>query len=342
MVDGQRVFSASAPGRVCLAGESLDWMTGGDSITAAISLRTTVTVRTKAASTSSLRLSAGVPINVVRSVQLDALTRYEGDQLDLLQATVAVQAGSVGELLPGAVIETSTRMPVGAGVSSSAALALAATAVLSHLTGQSGLHQILADAHAAEVGQIKSGAGWMDFLACAHGGLLRISSSSQTPSAHHLGDEIGAALVLIDTLQERKTARTLTDKRERWSRRDPDLLDYAKRMPRLVDLLTAELQATQVDPAAVGALLNQAHVLLRERIGCSTDLIEECISRALFAGAYGAKLSGSGYGGCLIGIAPYRAIETIQATLSSLPVRVSFFSRVEPAGVVIHPSDPTI
>jgi mevalonate kinase len=338
----QLVLAASAPGRVCLAGESLDWMTGGDSVTAALSLRTTVTVRTKAASTSSLRLSAGAPITLMRSVSLDSLTDYCGDQLDLLQATVAVQGAEVGAFLAGAVIETSTRMPVGAGVSSSAALTLAATAVLANLIGRPGLDRILADAHAAEVGQIRTGAGWMDFLACAHGGLLRISSSTETPSVHYLGDEIGAALVLIDTLQERKTARTLSDKRERWSRGDPDLLDYAKRMPRLVDLLTAELQAPQVDPAAVGALLNQAHTLLRERIGCSTDLIEECISRSLFAGAYGAKLSGSGYGGCLIGIAPYRAIETIQATLSSLPVRVSFFSRVEPAGVVIHPSDPTI
>jgi mevalonate kinase len=336
------VLSASAPGRVCLAGESLDWMTGGDSVTAALSLRTTVTVRTHAASSSSLRLSAGAPITLMRSVRLDALTDYRGDQLDLLQATVAVQGGAVGELLSGAVIETSTRMPVGAGVSSSAALALAATAVLANLVGRPWLERILADAHAAEVGQIRTGAGWMDFLACAHGGLLRISSSADTPAVHHFGDEIGAALVLIDTLQERKTARTLTDKRERWSRKDPDLLDYAKRMPRLVDLLTAELQAPQVDPGAVGDLLNQAHYLLRERIGCSTDLIEECISRALDAGAYGAKLSGSGYGGCLIGIAPYRAIESIQAALATLPVRASFFSRVEPAGVVIHPSGPTI
>lgn len=339
---GQFVLSASAPGRVCLAGESLDWMTGGDSITAAISLRTTVTVRTNAASSSALRLSAGVPIHLRRSVELDALTRYHGDQLDLLQATVAVQARDVGELLSGAVIESRTRMPVGAGVSSSAALALAATAALTHLTGHPGLGRILADAHAAEVEQIRSGAGWMDFLACAHGGLLRISSSNETPAVHHLGDEIGAALVLIDTQQERKTARTLTDKRERWARHDPDLIDYARRMPRIVDQLTSELHSSPVDPEAIGALLDRAHALLRERIGCSTDLIEECITRARAAGAYGAKLSGSGYGGCLIGIAPYRAIESIQAALSTLPVRVAFFSRVEPSGVVIHPSDPTI
>ncbi len=341
-MDGRFVLSASAPGRVCLAGESLDWMTGGDSITAAISLRTTVTVRTHAASTSGLRLAAGTPIHMRRTIELGALTDYHGDQLDLLQATVAVQAEAVADLLHGAVIESTTRMPVGAGVSSSAALALAATAVLTHLTGHPGLGRILADAHAAEVGQIHSGAGWMDFLACAHGGMLRISSSAETPAVHHLGDEIGAALVLIDTQQERKTARTLTDKRERWARRDPDLLDYAKRMPRIVDELTAELHRSPVDPEVIGKLLDAAHVLLRERIGCSTDLIEECISRARSAGAYGAKLSGSGYGGCLIGIAPYRAIESIEAALSTLPVRVVSFSRVEPSGVVIHPSDPTI
>ncbi|HUZ27475.1 MAG TPA: hypothetical protein VMV07_27305 [Streptosporangiaceae bacterium] len=41
---GSRIaVTASVPGRICLAGESLDWMTGGSSVTAAIPLRTQVT-----------------------------------------------------------------------------------------------------------------------------------------------------------------------------------------------------------------------------------------------------------------------------------------------------------
>ena len=36
----REVATASVPGRICLAGESLDWMTGGNSVTAAVPLRT--------------------------------------------------------------------------------------------------------------------------------------------------------------------------------------------------------------------------------------------------------------------------------------------------------------
>lgn len=57
----REVATASVPGRICLAGESLDWMTGGNSVTAAVPLRTRVTAW-RAAGSDALALISGPPL----------------------------------------------------------------------------------------------------------------------------------------------------------------------------------------------------------------------------------------------------------------------------------------
>lgn len=60
-----RAVTASAPGRLCLAGESLDWMTGGSSVVAAVPLRTRVSAWW-APGGDALALSSGAPVHRTR------------------------------------------------------------------------------------------------------------------------------------------------------------------------------------------------------------------------------------------------------------------------------------
>jgi mevalonate kinase len=114
---------------------------------------------------------------------------------------------------------------------------------------------------------------------------------------------------------------------------------YARSATEIVGDLTAVLSAPTPDPVAVGGLLNQGQVLLRQLVRCSTDLIDECVHRCMKAGAYGAKLTGSGHGGCLFALAPLDALGPVMAALRDLPVRVMVFTTGEPHGVVFPPSD---
>lgn len=54
----------------------------------------------------------------------------------------------------------------------------------------------------------------------------------------------------------------------------------------------------------LGDLLTQHHHQLAKNIGVSTPKIEKMISIALEKGAYGAKINGSGFGGCMFALAP--------------------------------------
>jgi galactokinase len=61
-------------------------------------------------------------------------------------------------------------------------------------------------------------------------------------------------------------------------------------------------------------MLNAQHAVLRDHLGISTDKIEAMIAAALDAGAFGAKINGSGGGGCMFAYAPDRP-DTVAAAI---------------------------
>ncbi|QNE18238.1 hypothetical protein F1D05_10440 [Kribbella qitaiheensis] len=319
---------ATVPARICLAGESLDWMIGGPSVVAAIGLQTEVTATIDPHS-RSVELIAKHPVNAQRRTAAHRLGRLGGDKLDYLQAC-AFQILSAGS---GARLVSQTAAPVGAGVSSSAAVTLAASAAL--LTAAEGavpdLPRLVGLAHSAE-SLVGSGAGWMDFLACAYGGLRRVEASTP-PATHLLAPTLGIQVVVIDTLQRRATARVLVSKRDRLAAGEHRMLAYRDLAPPLVEEMTAAVKAPVIDYAYLGGLISRGHQLLTDYMGCSTPLIDRCVTASLEAGAHGAKLTGSGHGGCLFALVPTDRVPAVLSALDTLPVRYLVLDDTESRGV---------
>ena len=65
-----------------------------------------------------------------------------------------------------------------------------------------------------------------------------------------------------------------------------------------------ELNKKDIDHKLIGTLLNDHQKILRDVLGISTPKIDRMIEAALKAGAYGAKINGSGGGGCMFAYAP--------------------------------------
>lgn len=326
--------SACAPGRVCLAGESLDWMTGGPSVVTAVPLHTTVTV-TGGERNDPVVLTSPASEPATRSVYAADLATFAGDGLDYLQAATHVVMHRWPLLIGGARITATSTVPVGSGVSSSAALTVAAAGALLRFADAAvpAAATVAQAAYDAETGQLGTGAGWMDFLACTHGGVCRIDAG-EPPRVTRLAPTLGMPLILIDTKQRRATSDVLASKRDRYRSGERAMRTYATSATAIVSDLTAALREPLPDHVAVGALMNQSQRLLRDLVCCSTPLIDECVRRCLTSGAYGAKLTGSGHGGCLVALAPIEAIGRIHASLSELPVRVMVFTTGEPRGIV--------
>ena len=173
--------------------------------------------------------------------------------------------------------------------------------------------------------------------ACRAAPDLALVSAGTRPHAALITASLGLPVVLIDTRQRRATAAVLASKRERFQAREPAMITYVTETVALVEALTAVLDSPQPDYREAGRLLSAAHALLRDQVACSTPLIEECVSRVLAAGAYGAKLSGSGHGGCLFALVPDDAVAAVLASVVGLPVHAVALPRSDPSGLVCAP-----
>src|SRR5207237_331063 len=64
-----------------------------------------------------------------------------------------------------------------------------------------------------------------------------------------------------------------------------------------------------------GELMLESHASLRDDFGVSTVELDALVERLVEAGAYGARLTGAGFGGCAVALcAADRALEVAQGT----------------------------
>ncbi|MEI7770552.1 MAG: mevalonate kinase [Chloroflexales bacterium] len=125
---------------------------------------------------------------------------------------------------------------------------------------------------------------------------------------------IGAPLTLVvgDTGVRSATHMPVGSVRERWQADPPAYEALFDAVGELVARARDALAAG--DLAALGAILDANQRLLAQ-IGVSSPDLEQLIGVARAAGALGAKLSGAGWGGVMIALAPIGAQDEIAAAL---------------------------
>lgn len=313
-----RWAEVTVPGRICLAGENLDWMIAGRSIVSTFDRMATVSFAVDER-TKGITLAAAEPVFKSRRASFDRIASPK-DELRLLDAVVRTVNNRVSAL-PNGVLRSKTDFPVAAGLSSSAAVSLAAAAALLAVSGRSVAQEEITEvAYFAECFELDTGAGWMDFLACSYGG-LNIVSATTPPSRTQIAQDLPVKIVLVDTLQPRVTGDVLARRRARFYCGEPGIMRYCTETLAVVESLADHVTDPILDLPRIGSLVTLAHAYLRDLLGCSTPLIDMCVQRCLSAGALGAKLSGSGHGGCLFALVYPSDVDEVVASLRGLPVR---------------------
>lgn len=300
--------TAVAPGRVNLMGDHTDY-TGGLVLPMALDLATTVTggrggdvVRLRSDSEPE---PAIVPVAItaeeVASLE-PAWARYV--------AAVLVETGlRVG--FDGAV---STTVPVGAGLSSSAALeAAVALALGADDRGEADRPELAETLRRAE--QLASGVpcGVMDQLVSlcgVDGHALLIDCFTLETATVPIPEAI--EVVVVDSGVRRRLAEVpYAERRDELVRAasdpstsDPVLRRRARHLAtenqRVRDLARA---LTTGDVGAVGALLAESHRSLRDDAEVSTPAVDAVVERlSASPGVLGARLTGGGWGGCVVAL----------------------------------------
>jgi len=329
----------AAPGRVNLIGEHTDY-NAGFVLPFALPHRTAVA--------ASLVDS---PSWTVWSEQTGDRISFGPDELTpgRLTGWVSYVAGvvwalrSAGYQVPGARLAVASDIPFGAGLSSSAALECA---VLSALVDLGGLDLPVADrpalAQRAENDFVGMPCGIMDQSAatlCQAGHVLFLDCRSL--AAEQIPCDLagaGLAILVIDT----RAAHELVDGEYAARRTACEAAAETLGLPALRDLTETELPAalprladevtrrrvrhvvtenqrvlatvallTAGRPDEIGPLLTASHASLRDDFEVTVPELDTAVEAALAAGAYGARMTGGGFGGCVIALTAVSAAPRI-------------------------------
>jgi galactokinase len=331
--------AASAPGRVNLLGEHTDY-NGGPVLPVAIERRTAIAARAASGWAFASDTEDGV-----HRLEIDAPMRQAWP--DYLVGVIR-ELRSIRAAPPGAEVAVATNLPIGAGLSSSAALTVAAAKALSLLAGKRLSPAALAEiAFRAEYHQVGVRCGRMDQTIAAHGqrgSAILFETAAGTLQPVPLPGRIW----IVETgVSHRLTGGALNDRRREceealafcreWRPRlghlaqlTPDDIPEVERrlppplVPRVRHVITETARTRRAaevlaagDLSTLGRLLVQGHESLRIDYQSTIPEADLLVTSAVEHGAYGARLTGAGWGGAVVLLAPPEVERRVVAEVGS-------------------------
>jgi galactokinase len=331
----------SAPGRVNLIGEHTDY-NDGRVLPLGIPLRTAVAAARR--QDGRLRIRSRQQTDHPVEVELDALApgavsgwaAYVAGVVWSLRA-FGCPAGGMDLLVDGSV-------PPGSGLSSSAAIECATALAVSELWGAVGDAATLARrCQHAENDFVGVPCGLMDQMIAmtGHAGhaMLLDTRSGQVEHLEFDPPAHGLNLLVIDThTRHAHAANAYADRRRECAeaaarlgvaalrdapndavrvlagkpvlaRRVRHVVSEDDRTVRAAALLRAGR------PAEIGPLLDESHESLRHDFEVSCAELDTAVAAARAAGALGARLTGGGFGGCVIALVPADRVAAVSASV---------------------------
>jgi galactokinase len=332
-----RTISFAAPGRVNLIGEHTDYNLGF-ALPIALPQRTVVSF-TPDDSTQIIVSSAqeGGAVGIALDTRPGDTPGWAGYVAGVIWAL-----RSAGYPVPGGIMQIRSEVPIGSGLSSSAALECAVLGAVSTAAGTAPppLDQARL-AQRAENEYVGVPTGLLDQLAVLFGepdrAVLIDFAETDVQSLVFDPEPSGVALMLIDSLQRHRHAggeyadrrasceraaaavgaRTLRDIQDRGVDAltgvvDP--LDFRRARHVITENQRVRDFAAAVgrgDYVEAGRIFAASHISMRDDFQITTEHVDLIANRAMDAGALGARMTGGGFGGCVIALVPLDKFSTV-------------------------------
>jgi galactokinase len=342
-----------APGRVNLMGDHTDYNQG---FVLPVAIDRACTVQVGRATTTGVRARSAqldgevlLPIDGARVPRLVEPTwgRFVAGLLHVLSAA--------GAVVPPVDLEVSSTVAAGSGLSSSSALSVALTLALTDAAGLAlGRVEAAKLALAAEVAATGVPGGLMDQLASlfgveghallidcrtndvipvvlssriavvvVHSGLPRTLASSEYAARRGECEAVAAQLGLT-SLRDAAAKQVADEPRARHVvAENARVLAMAEALP-------------QGDLSVLGPLLLASHASLRDDYGVSTPELDLLVELLVDAGAAGARLTGAGFGGCVVALVQRNHADDVTAKVTQ---RYADATGLTPDAFVAHAVD---
>jgi galactokinase len=348
--DFEKVFGSApegvwrAPGRVNLIGEHTDY---NDGLVLPIALPRGITVAAAARPDGVLRVASGQQSSAPVEFDLASLAPGSVDDWAAYPAGAAWVLREAGYDIGGADLLFDSDLPSGAGLSSSAALLCATAVALLDLRGiEVARDEVARLAQKAENVYVGAPVGLMDQTAsmcCTAGHALyfdiRAMSTAQVPfdpAAH------GLRLLVVDV----KAPHRHVDGEYAARRTSCEQAAAALGVPALRSISPADLddalerlddevvrrrvrhvvtEIARVEQAValmrdgrlrdVGPLFTASHASMRDDFEITVPELDVAVEAALATGALGARMTGGGFGGCIIALVEATEAEAVLAAI---------------------------
>jgi galactokinase len=335
-----KTLQITTPGRICLFGEHQDYLQL-PVIAAAISLRNSLVGQPQSGAQSAIHLP---DIQKVIYLDLQKTPHYHNSR-DYWRSGLAVMQRHGFVFEQSVEVTFKSQIPINAGTSSSSAMLVSWLHFLSQIaqnTRPVAPQELAYWAYQAEVEEFGEAGGMMDHFSTSVGRIIYLESSPQIQltsfspnigtfvlgNSHEPKDTVGILKFvkngMLNILQkirkvwpdfDLKTANILdiSSLKEQFSKQEWLLLKANLGDRDICQQARQLFENENFDEIIFGDLLNQHQRNLREFKKISTPKIDRMIEASLRAGALGAKINGSGGGGCMFAYAPRGAEEVAEA-----------------------------
>ena len=243
------------------------------------------------------------------------ITPSKGDESDLARAFTGALSG-LPSGRPPLEVRCDVELPAGAGLGCSAALGVAVIRAIDEALALKRSPASLQDKSLQWERVFHGNPSGIDNAVAAHGGVIHFSKESgvrQLPVARplhlviaHSGEASSTAQMVNAVARQRERDGTRVDK-------------VFEGIGALV--LNAQRAIADGDHQKLGQLLDLNHALLASLL-LSTPRLEALISRARTEGAWGAKVTGAGGGGCMLALVDEERVEEVRRALVAMQAEV--------------------
>ena len=260
----------------------------------------------------------------------------------------------------GYTITIKSKIPINAGVSSSSALVIAWVHFLLKAFGCSSKinSELIAKiAYKAEVLEHNSPGGKMDQFSIALGDIIFIDTSDEfsiqkigtlmngliigesgipKETIGLLGDLRGKAQKAVHCIQKQfqgfKLEQVLEDEIDKYTSLVPEnllpIFIAAVKNHLITQAALKEFNKKPLDYNKIGRLMNEHHTLLKNNLKITVPKIDAMIDAAIKAGAYGAKIVGSGGGGSIVALSPPSKENDIKNAIINAGAKCAYLVKV--------------
>ena len=324
-------ITVSAPARVCLFGDHQDYL-GLPVIACAINRQVVLSAESNNDGVFHILMP-----DIFSERHISISETFETlDSRDYFGSALRVLKRNGCSPTEGYNLIIKSDIPINAGVSSSSAVLVVWIHFLLKAFGcnQELTSELIAQlSYEAEVIEHNSPGGFMDQYSISLGNIVYIDAASDL-KFETIGTSI-EGLVLAESGEPKDTLGLLNYVRKNTSKaidmvlekapefnlKQATMMDYSKYSTEVSEDLKPffyaaiknhtitqealkELKKEQIDYKLIGQLMTKHHLILKEQLRVTTPKIDAMIKAALIAGAFGAKIVGSGGGGSIVALSP--------------------------------------